>query len=141
MTTLTIILHCVVCFFLIVVVLLQHGKGADIGATFGGSSQTVFGTEGPTSLLNKITTISAIIFMLTSVGLAYLSSHSGNATVMEGYQEPPAVEQAVEANAPAQPAPETTAPVAPAPEPTAEPSTAAPSHGTAKEAPPSPPAQ
>jgi len=42
---------------------LQHGKGADIGATFGGSSQSVFGTEGPVPLLNKITTFVAIIFM------------------------------------------------------------------------------
>jgi preprotein translocase subunit SecG len=62
--------------------LLQHGKGADIGASFGGSSQSLFGTEGPLPLLNKITTISAIIFMLTSATLAYISSSTGSSSVM-----------------------------------------------------------
>ena len=84
MTTLLIILHVIVCFFLIVIVLLQHGKGADIGATFGGSSQSLFGTEGPLPLLNKITTLAAIIFMGTSITLAYLSAHKSTGTVMEG---------------------------------------------------------
>ncbi len=58
MDTLLTIVHVVVCLFLVGVVLLQHGKGADIGATFGGSSQSLFGTEGPLPLLNKITTSS-----------------------------------------------------------------------------------
>ena len=82
MTTLLIILHVLVCFFLIAIVLLQHGKGADIGATFGGSSQSLFGSEGPVPLLNKITTFSAIVFMGTSVTLAYLSAHKSGGTVM-----------------------------------------------------------
>lgn len=98
MTTLIIVLHTIVCFFLIGIVLLQHGKGADIGATFGGSSQSLFGTEGPLPLLNKITTLAAIIFMGTSVALAYLSAHKSSGSVMT---ELKVQEQAV----PQQPAP------------------------------------
>ncbi len=82
MDTLLTIVHVVVCLFLVGIVLLQHGKGADIGATFGGSSQSLFGTEGPLPLLNKITTAAAIIFMLTSVTLAYISSQNSTTSVM-----------------------------------------------------------
>jgi preprotein translocase subunit SecG len=82
MDTLLTIVHVAVCLFLVGIVLLQHGKGADIGATFGGSSQSLFGTEGPLPLLNKITTAAAIIFMLTSVTLAYISSQSSSSSVM-----------------------------------------------------------
>ncbi len=82
METLLIIVHVVVCLFLIGIVLLQHGKGADIGATFGGSSQSLFGTEGPVPLLNKVTTFSAVIFMVTSVALAYISTQKGSGSVM-----------------------------------------------------------
>jgi preprotein translocase subunit SecG len=92
METLLTILHVVVCLFLVGIVLLQHGKGADIGATFGGSSQSLFGTEGPLPLLNKITTAAAIIFMLTSVSLAYISSHSGTESVMSGLTKEKAVQ-------------------------------------------------
>lgn len=53
-----------------------------MGASFGGSSQTVFGTEGPMPLLNKVTTGSAILFMVTSVTLAYFSAHSSTSSVM-----------------------------------------------------------
>lgn len=84
MDTLLTILHVVVCLLLVGIVLLQHGKGADIGATFGGSSQSLFGTEGPLPLLNKITTAVAVIFMLTSVTLAYFSSQASNSSVMSG---------------------------------------------------------
>jgi len=94
METLLIVVHVFVCLFLIVIVLLQHGKGADMGATFGGASQTVFGTEGPLPLLNKITTAAAVVFMLTSVVLAYLSSHAGSGSVVEQVSVPaPAEEQ------------------------------------------------
>ncbi len=82
METLLIIVHVIVCLFLIGIVLLQHGKGADIGATFGGSSQSLFGTEGPIPLLNKVTTFSAVVFMVTSVALAYLASQNGSGSVM-----------------------------------------------------------
>ena len=82
MTTILIVLHVVVCLFLISIVLLQHGKGADIGATFGGSNQSLFGTEGPLPLLNKITTLAAIVFMGTSVTLAYISANQSSGSVM-----------------------------------------------------------
>ncbi len=82
MTTLLIAVHIFVCLFLICIVLLQHGKGADIGASFGGSSQSLFGTEGPVPLLNKITTLAAIIFMGTSVALAYISANKSSGSVM-----------------------------------------------------------
>ena len=87
MTTLLIIVHVLVCLFLIGIVLLQHGKGADIGATFGGSSQSLFGSEGPVPLLNKITTFSAIVFMGTSITLAYISAHNSTGTVMSDVKE------------------------------------------------------
>ena len=83
MITLLTIVHVLVCLFLIGIVLLQHGKGADVGATFGGSSQSLFGTEGPLPLLNKITTASAIVFMLTSVTLAYFSADQSTSSVMK----------------------------------------------------------
>ena len=96
MTTLLTIVHVLVCLFLIGIVLLQHGKGADIGATFGGSSQSLFGSEGPVPLLNKITTFSAIVFMGTSISLAYLSANRSTGTVMSDVKSPP-VEQTVPA--------------------------------------------
>ena len=105
MQTLLIVIHVLVCFFLIVIVLLQHGKGADMGATFGGASQTVFGTEGPLPLLNKITTGAAIVFMVTSVALAYVSSNMGNGTVMRDVQAPAATEQPAETTPSAIPLP------------------------------------
>lgn len=95
MDTLLTIVHVIVCLFLVGIVLLQHGKGADIGATFGGSSQSLFGTEGPLPLLNKITTAVAVIFMLTSVTLAYMSSQTSKSSVMSGVSvSQPAVEVA-----------------------------------------------
>jgi len=96
MQTLLIIVHVLVCLFLIGIVLLQHGKGADIGATFGGSSQSLFGTEGPLPLLNKITTLAAVIFMVTSVSLAYISAKSGSGSVMSKLSnDKPAIEEPV----------------------------------------------
>jgi preprotein translocase subunit SecG len=96
MDTLLIIAHVVVCLFLVGIVLLQHGKGADIGASFGGSSQSLFGTEGPLPLLNKITTAAAIIFMLTSVSLAYISTQKSSSSVMKNVviEQPAAQEEA-----------------------------------------------
>jgi preprotein translocase subunit SecG len=96
MDTLLTIAHVIVCLFLVGIVLLQHGKGADIGATFGGSSQSLFGTEGPLPLLNKITTAAAIIFMLTSVTLAYLSTQKSSSSVMKSMvkEQPAVVEEA-----------------------------------------------
>ena len=96
MLTLLTIVHFVVSIFLIVIVLLQHGKGADMGATFGGSGKTVFGTEGPLPLLNKITTASAIIFMLTSVSLAYHSANVSKSSVMKSLKTAAPMEKMVE---------------------------------------------
>ncbi len=77
------IIHILMCVLLILIVLLQTGKGADIGAAFGGgSSQTIFGSAGPGGFLTKITTVVAIIFMATSISLAYYSSHRGGSSLM-----------------------------------------------------------
>jgi len=100
MTTLLTIVHISVSLFLIIIVLLQHGKGADMGATFGGgSNQTLFGTEGPLPLLNKITTSAAVIFMVTSVALAYISTNK-TVSVMKNVEAPVPVEQTVPATEP-----------------------------------------
>ncbi len=73
MYTLAVVIHLIVCFLMIAAILLQGGKGAEIGAAFGGSSQTVFGSRGPANFLSKVTVATAVIFMLTSLSLAYLS--------------------------------------------------------------------
>jgi preprotein translocase subunit SecG len=77
------------------IVLLQRGKGADLGAAFGGSSQTVFGSQGAGGFLTKVTTAVAVLFMFTSLGLAYLSSHRVQTTVMGGTEQTQAVEETV----------------------------------------------
>lgn len=77
MYSLLTILHIAVCFFLILVVLLQTGKGQDLASAFGGgASQTVFGSAGAASALTKATSAGAILFMLTSLGLAIISTQS-----------------------------------------------------------------
>src|SRR5210317_1988662 len=88
MVTILTIIHILVCIFLVSIVLLQHGKGADIGATFGGGGESLFGTEGPVPIMNKITTAEAVIFMITSISLAYISAHSTTSSVMGGYSAP-----------------------------------------------------
>ena len=93
MITILTIIHILVCIFMVSIVLLQHGKGADIGATFGGGSQSLFGTEGPVPILNKVTTTAAVVFMLTSISLAYLSSHQTSSSVMGDISAPAPIEQ------------------------------------------------
>jgi len=89
MSAILIIVHIVVCFALIMIVLLQTGKGADMGAAFGGgASQTLFGSTGASTFLSKATTVAAIVFMLTSLALAYLSSHRTADSIMKGTQAP-----------------------------------------------------
>jgi preprotein translocase subunit SecG len=79
------ILHVVVCLFLVAVVLLQSGKGAEMGASFGsGGSQSVFGAGGGTTFLSKLTTAAAVIFMLTSLTLAYMSGLPSSSSIMAG---------------------------------------------------------
>ena len=79
-----ILVHIAVCMGLILIVLLQKGKGAGMGAAFGGSSQTVFGSSGAGSFLTKVTTIAAIVFMLTSLGLSFYFGKGKPTSVMEG---------------------------------------------------------
>lgn len=74
LTGIILVVHVIVCIALILIILLQTGKGADIGAVFGGgSSQTVFGSTGAATFLSKVTIIAAVIFMVTSIVLTYFS--------------------------------------------------------------------
>jgi len=83
METIITIIHVLACIFLVLVVLLQTGKGADMGAVFGGSSSTVFGSTGAGNFLTRLTTAAAIIFMVTSLSLTYLSGRQTTATVFD----------------------------------------------------------
>jgi preprotein translocase subunit SecG len=79
MIALLVVIHVVVCLFLTGVVLLQQGKSADMAAAFGGQgSQTAFGPRGAANLLTRLTTWSAVIFMVTSISLTVLMSRSAN---------------------------------------------------------------
>jgi preprotein translocase subunit SecG len=74
MITVLIVIHVFICIGLIIGILLQSGKGSDLGAAFGGSSQTLFGSSGAVPFLNKVTAGVAIGFMITSLSLAFLAS-------------------------------------------------------------------
>jgi preprotein translocase subunit SecG len=100
-------LHVIVSAILISMVLLQKGKGADIGAAFGGASNTVFGPRGAQSFLSKLTTGAAVIFMITSLSLALTTSKKGS--VMEGVKQEQS--QTVPAMPIAPPSPSSSAPV------------------------------
>ncbi len=103
------LLHVLIATGLILIVLLQSGKGADIGAAFGGgSSQTVFGGRGAATFLSKATTVLAILFMVMSIALTLLASQRGGTTVVPADRPTPA------SSAPAAPAPSAPAPPAPA---------------------------
>jgi preprotein translocase subunit SecG len=114
MSLILIIVHIAVCVALIMIVLLQTGKGADMGAAFGGGgSQTLFGSTGASTFLSKATTVAAIVFMLTSLVLAYMSSHRTADSIMPQTTAP--VEQTAPA-APGETAPqESSAPAPSAP--------------------------
>lgn len=87
------VIHIIVCFILIIAVLLQSGKSADLAGAFGGGgSQTVFGPRGAATILSKATTISAVVFMLTSLSLWMLSAR-GVKSAVKG-EETPAKEAA-----------------------------------------------
>jgi len=106
-----VIIHIIVSVILIGVVLIQQGKGSEMGAAFGGSSsQTVFGSRGPGNFLSKLTTVAAVIFILTSFVLAFVGSNKGASSVIPEQTEVPALPQ------PQTPLsqPETSAPVPPA---------------------------
>ena len=105
MVILITIIHIVVCLILVVVVLLQSGKAADLAGAFGGmGSQTVFGPRGSATVLSKATTISAIVFMITSLTLSIMATRAGGAAT------PDLLKKAIPAAGQKGPAP---APVAP----------------------------
>lgn len=112
MTIALTILHVIVSLFLIGVVLLQSGKGAEMGASFGSSgSQSVFGAGGGTTFLSKLTTSAAVIFMLTSLTLAYVSGQPSSSSMMSGKGKGTPVQAPAAAPAPQK---GTATPVAPA---------------------------
>jgi preprotein translocase subunit SecG len=77
-------LHILMCIILVMVVLLQSGKGADLAGAFGGgATQTAFGSRGPASFLSKLTTVAAIVFMLTSIGLSMVTSKKESKSILE----------------------------------------------------------
>ncbi len=100
MFTLVMVVHIIVSIVLIISVLLQMGKGASIGSTFGStSSQTLFGSSGPASMLAKVTTGSAVVFMLTSLFLTYNSSKHRSSSIMS---DAPAITQPAQPAAPSE---------------------------------------
>jgi preprotein translocase subunit SecG len=94
------VIHVLACLFLIVVVLLQTGKGADIGAVFGGGSQTLFGSGGAGNFLTKLTTGTAIGFMITSLILTWGMTHAPRNTLFNELNRPPVEVPAPQAAAP-----------------------------------------
>lgn len=109
--TLVTIVHIAICAVLILIVLLQQGKGADVGATFGGGSNTLFGASGADNLLTRVTTFTAVCFMITSV---YLSSHNRPSVVNQGnlFQNLPEQSAPAPLSAPLDSAAPVTAPLA-----------------------------
>ena len=118
MSVLLIILHVIVCIALIMIVLLQTGKGGDMGAAFGGgSSQSLFGSTGASTFLSKATTVAAIVFMITSLALAYMSSNRTGKSIMTTTPAPVSAPATSETKPDeAQNTPKTAAPSQPQPE-------------------------
>ena len=114
MSTIVIVVHIIVCLALICIVLLQHGKGAGIGAAFGGSSQTVFGSTGAAPFLAKLTAAAAILFMCTSLALTFFTRQK-ETSIMQDVGKKPTVQETVPAKPEAPAAPQK--PAAPAPTP------------------------
>jgi preprotein translocase subunit SecG len=97
------LIHAAVCIALILIVLLQKGKGASMGVAFGGgASQTVFGASGATSFLQKVTTAIAILFMFTSLGLSFFKGRAPSSSIMEGVQQTQQLPAAGQSETPAQ---------------------------------------
>ncbi len=119
MVILLTILHVIVCVFLVVVVLLQSGKAADLAGAFGGmGSQTAFGPRGAATVLSKATTIAATLFMMTSLSLGILSTkHAGSgSSVLERSNPLPVKKNAAPVPAPAQKSQPAPAPAPAAPQ-------------------------
>jgi preprotein translocase subunit SecG len=116
------VIHIIVCLFVIFIILIQSSKGAEMGAAFGGSSQTLFGSRGASTFMSKLTTGTAILFMVTSLLLAVLASRQSSVMSSLPAQE-----------IPSQPIPDTSAgPITDQPAPTA------PGQGEVKEQSPAP---
>jgi preprotein translocase subunit SecG len=97
------VLHVMVCVILVVVVLLQRGKGAEIGAVFGGgASSTVFGSRGAGNFLTKLTSGAAVVFMLTSLFLSYQGSKQFSRSIIDEEKKPAAEEKSKFAEPPAE---------------------------------------
>ena len=84
MASVVITIHVLVSIALVIIILLQHGKGADVGAVFGGSSQTLFGAGGAGNALTKATVLLATIFFMTSLFLAYASTRRVTGSIFSG---------------------------------------------------------
>jgi preprotein translocase subunit SecG len=122
MVTIITVLHVVAAIFLVLIVLLQSGKGASLGASFGGASQTVFGASGAGNFLTKLTAVSAIVFMCTSLTLAYFSTHTASSLEKEMMKKAQIMQSQQSQNA-AAPAEGTTPAVPAAPAVPAQPAT------------------
>ena len=102
------ILHVLICLFLVIVVLLQSGKAADLAGAFGGmGSQTAFGPRGAATVLSKSTAVAAVLFMVTSLSLAILATRSSgvSTTVLDGRRAPATKSAPSPPAAPGQPQP------------------------------------
>src|SRR5262245_50689837 len=126
-------LHIIACIFLVIVVLLQTGKGSDVSAVFGGSSQTIFGSSGAGNFLTKLTTATAIIFMLTSLSLTLGTAKQAKKSVFDDI--PAATPPTTPEQAPATPSAASGTPTATATTPE-KPAEAAPASSTASTAAP-----
>jgi preprotein translocase subunit SecG len=100
MYALLIAVHVIASIALVMIVLLQTGKGADMGAAFGGASQTLFGGAGPAPLLGKVTTVAAVVFMVTSLSLAYISANPSAGSMVKNVRSVDIPVQTVPAQAP-----------------------------------------
>lgn len=105
LTTMLLVAHVIVALFLIFIVLIQSGKGAELGAAFGGSSQTLFGHRGAVTFFSKLTTIAAIIFMITSLTLAIVSSRKEGSVMKNSVVKEKTEAQTEKLPLPSQPAP------------------------------------
>jgi len=106
MVILLTVIHVLVCFFLVIVVLLQSGKAADLAGAFGGmGSQTAFGPRGSATILSKATTIAAVVFMLTSITLSIAATRQGAGSRTVLGNRPVTKQQSAPTPAPAAPAP------------------------------------
>ena len=100
MYTVILALHVFVCFLLIIAVLLQNGKGSDLGAALGGGSGEMFGPKSPANVMNKITTVIAACFLMLSLTLAVLSNTGSNSIMRNVSVDTSAPAAPVEAPAP-----------------------------------------